>query len=102
MSLDEAKFRNNALSLTGEECQWCGVQDGAEIHRFGLGLNDWMYRHEMVSLDGREIVTVKLQLIHTEGKFKSYKNGVDKLIALCQRCKINYYRDADTNQKGTG
>jgi hypothetical protein len=85
----KTEIRPAILHRAGNKCEGCGVVNHSIIHRFGKGINEWMYYPEGMegeawAIDGKKAVKVVLTIAHVDHDILN--NDPSNLRAWCQRC----------------
>lgn len=94
----------------GNKCAWCGVPNGAVGYRDEMGAF-WLLYHsrddvsvssDILTDQGVKLITIVLTVAHLgvskpDGQLGDKHDKMDcrdeNLVALCQRCHLNYDRD---------
>lgn len=87
----KTKIRPDILERDKHCCKFCGVRNHSIIHRYGKGINDWVYwaegmESEAWSIDGLKSTKIVLTIAHLDHDKKN--NDYDNLAALCQKCHL--------------
>lgn len=89
----KSEIRPAILERDGHKCKFCGVSNGALIHRTGNGVNDWVYWPEGIeseawSLDGLKSTKIVLTIMHLD--HDTTNNDYSNLAAACQKCHLSH------------
>ena len=87
----KTKIRPDILERDKHCCKFCGVRNHSIIHRYGKGINDWVYwaegmESEAWTLDGLKSTQIVLTIAHLDHDKKN--NDYENLAALCQKCHL--------------
>lgn len=87
----KTRIRPDILERDKHSCKFCGVRNHSIIHRYGKGVNDWVYwaegmESEAWTLDGLKSTQIVLTIAHLDHNKKN--NDYDNLAALCQKCHL--------------
>lgn len=98
----KTEIRPAILERDNHCCYFCGVKNKTLIRRFGNGMSDWEYwpegmEGEAWSLDGLKSTLIILTIAHLD--HNTQNNDYDNLVALCQKCHLNY--DKHHHRKNT-
>lgn len=91
----KTEIRPAVLRRALDCCEFCGVRNKSIIHRYGNGINDWVYypvgsmAQEMI-LDGKKATKIVLTVAHLDHDPENHNVSIERLAALCQKCHLRY------------
>lgn len=91
----KTEIRPAVLARAKDCCEWCGLPNGALIHRYGKGKADWELwpegmESEVWSLDGKKCTKVVLTIAHLDHDKLNHDVPLERLAALCQKCHLGH------------
>jgi hypothetical protein len=96
----KTEIRPTILERAGHKCEFCGVKNYSYIYRFGKRKEEWIYSSDCDSPYEKKIIKVSLAIAHLDTNDKS--DNIDRLVALCQKCHINYDKGQQAKNRKYG
>lgn len=90
----EAISRRIRFDRAGNCCEWCGIPNGARIHRLKSDPSQWIYSIDYLRLQPWEhsqygkVITITLTVAHLD--HDTTNNDDSNLAALCNRCHLTH------------
>lgn len=104
----KTEIRPAVLKRANNCCEWCGVENGKLIYRYGKGKNDWMYWPEGGESENwasdlqRKSTRIVLTIAHLDHDKLNHEVSLDRLAALCQKCHLGHDMKHHINNRKYG
>lgn len=91
----KTEIRPAILERANNCCEFCGVENGRLIHRYGKKQDEWRYwpegmESEAWTSDGLKSVKICLTIAHLDHDKLNHDIDLSRLAALCQKCHLQY------------